>query len=161
MKIGVISDTHIPVNASKLPKKVYDHFRQCDLIVHAGDVVEESLITELETLAETKAVQGNMDSLGIKKRFPKKILFKAGGKSIGVIHGSGHPLKVMDVVAAEFSPKPDIIIFGHSHLPVNEMRKGVLFFNPGSATDGSCSKGCSFGTIEIDGDDMKAEIIGC
>ncbi|MDP8259252.1 MAG: metallophosphoesterase [Candidatus Aadella gelida] len=161
MKIGVISDTHIPINTFDLPAKVYDRFKDCDLIVHAGDIVEESVIEKLNLMAETKVVQGNMDSSEIKNRYSKKLTFKAAGKKIGVIHGSGHPLKVLDNVATEFSPKPDIIIFGHSHEPVNKVIDGVLFFNPGSATDRVCTKGCSFGMIEIDGDDIHAEIISC
>jgi len=119
------------------------------------------VIKELETLAETRVVHGNMDSVEIKCRFPEKIVFKAEGKEIGVIHGSGPPFKMVKAVAEKFSPKPDIIIFGHSHVPINEEKEGVLFFNPGSATDSTCSQGCSFGIIEINGDDVKAEIIRC
>ncbi|MFH1837519.1 MAG: metallophosphoesterase family protein [Candidatus Omnitrophota bacterium] len=161
MKIGVISDTHIPVTALRLPDKVYSYFKSCDLIVHAGDATEESVIEELRAIAETKAVCGNMDSFDLKKKLPKKIVFKVGNKEIGVMHGSGPPFKVMQNVAKEFSPKPDIIIFGHTHIPMIDRHEGVLFFNPGSATDSVCSKCCSFGIIEINGDDIKAEIVEC
>ena len=66
MKIGVISDTHIPIAAPRLPQKVYDHFKDCDLIIHAGDAVEMSVIEDLGKLAEVKAVCGNMDSPEMK-----------------------------------------------------------------------------------------------
>ncbi len=159
MKIGVIADTHIPISAKKLPQKVYDYFKDCDLIIHAGDAVEMSAIRELEKLAETKAVWGNMDSDEVRRNLPEKIVLEAAGKKIGVIHGSGPPFRVLQRASKAFKEKVDIIIFGHSHNPVNEKRDGVLFFNPGSATDRVFCKYCSFGIIEIKGEDIRAEII--
>ncbi|MEA3489314.1 MAG: metallophosphoesterase family protein [Candidatus Omnitrophota bacterium] len=159
MKIGVIADTHIPVSAARLPQKVYDYFKDCDLIIHAGDVVEMSVIEELSKLAETKAVQGNMDSPELKRRFPEKMVIDAGGKTIGVIHGRGPSFRVKRMVGASFSKKPDIIIFGHSHSPVNEKINGTLFFNPGTPTDRVFARYRSFGIIEVDGDDVRGEII--
>ena len=159
MKIGVISDTHIPVSAKKLPKKVYDYFKDCDLIIHAGDLVEKSVIEELEKLAETKAVHGNMDSVDLKKSLPGKIVLDVAGKKIGVTHGSGPPFRVLQRASKAFKEKVDIIIFGHSHSPINEERDGTLFFNPGSATDKVFSKYCSFGIIEIEEGNIRAEII--
>ncbi|MFH1552101.1 MAG: metallophosphoesterase family protein [Candidatus Omnitrophota bacterium] len=159
MKLGVISDTHIPVSAKELPPEVYDYFKDCDMIIHAGDAVEISVIDELEKLAETKAVWGNMDSPEVRQRLPEKILLDAGGKTIGVVHGKGPALKVLQEVSKEFSKKPDIIIFGHTHTPLSEERNGTLFFNPGSATDRVFSPYRSFGIIEIDGNDIRAKII--
>ena len=159
MRIGVIADTHIPVSAERLPQKVYDYFKDCDLIIHAGDVVEMSVLEELERLAETKAVRGNMDSRELKKRLPEKIVLEAAGKKIGIVHGRGPAFNVVKVVSRIFLERPDIIIFGHSHTPFNEKKNGTLFFNPGSATDKVFSQYCSFGIIEIDGDDVRAEIV--
>lgn len=161
MKIGVISDTHIPIFAAKLPKRVYDCFKGCDLIIHVGDAVEMSVINELKKIAETKAVCGNMDSAEIKKNMPDKLLLEVAGKKIGVMHGRGPGFNVMQLAGKVFKGKADIVIFGHSHVPCNEKKDGVLFFNPGSATDRACPHKCSFGMIEITGDDVKAEIIAC
>ena len=102
MKIGVISDTHIPFTAPNLPRKVREYFRKCDLIVHAGDIVDSSVIEDLEDMAETKAVAGNMDNEYLKKHLPKKLLFEVEGKKIGVMHGSGAPRKAKDIVEKEF-----------------------------------------------------------
>ncbi len=159
MKIGVIADTHIPVLANKLPRKVYEYFKDCDLIIHAGDLVEMSVLDELGKIAETKAVWGNMDSYEVKRCLPEKILLDVAGKKIGVVHGRGPAFKVVKIASRAFSKKPDIIIFGHSHTPFNEKRDGTLFFNPGSATDNVFPQNCSFGIIEIDGDRIRAEII--
>ena len=161
MKIGVISDTHIPVFAKKLPQKVYDCFKDCDLIIHVGDAIEMSVIEELSRIAETKAVCGNMDDPEMKECLPEKMLFSVAGKKIGVMHGRGPGVKVVQIAEKMFGNKADIVIFGHSHLPYNEKRNGVLFFNPGSATDWTNAPYCSFGIIEIDGDDIRAEIVKC
>ncbi|MDD5633785.1 MAG: metallophosphoesterase family protein [Candidatus Omnitrophica bacterium] len=159
MKIGVISDTHIPLCAAKLPKIITDSFQDCDLIIHAGDICELSVIKELSKLAETKAVHGNMDSHEVKSTLPEKLLLVIAGKKIGVVHGKGIAFNVIKYVSKSFNKKPDIIIFGHSHTPVNEQKDGTLFFNPGSPTDRVFTKYRSFGIIEIDGDKITAKII--
>ena len=53
MKIGVLSDTHVPVSVDDLPKKVYDTLKECDMIVHAGDIVSMSLVKKLEKIIVT------------------------------------------------------------------------------------------------------------
>lgn len=159
MKIGVVSDTHIPVFAKKLPEEVTNRLKECDIIIHAGDIVEMSAIRDLEKITETKAVWGNMDSAEVKNILPEKLVFEAAGKKIGVFHGRGASFKVLKSVEEAFSEKLDIVIFGHSHVPFNEMKGGTLYFNPGSVTDNVFSKKRSFGMIEIDGDDVRSEII--
>ncbi len=159
MKIGVIADTHIPDSAKKLPRKVYDYFKDCDLIIHAGDVVDMSVIRELEKMAETKAVWGNMDNCRVKEDLPEKMILDVNGKKIGIVHGRGPGFKALQFAKEAFVKKPDIIIFGHSHIPFNEKKEGILFFNPGSPTDRVFSPYRSFGIIEIEGDDIRAEIV--
>ncbi|MFH1846718.1 MAG: metallophosphoesterase [Candidatus Omnitrophota bacterium] len=159
MKIGVISDTHIPIAAKQLPEKVYDYFRNCDFIIHAGDAIEMSVIDDLSRFAEVKAVHGNMDSPEMSRCFPEKISFVISGKRIGVVHGKGSSDKVWKTAEELLGKDFDIIIFGHSHVPFNETKDGILFFNPGSATDKVFSPYCSFGMIEINGNEIKAEII--
>ena len=159
MKIGIIADTHIPVSATKIPSKIIECFKDCDLIIHAGDLVEMSVISDLEKIAETKAVYGNMDGPEVRNRLPEKILFEAGGKKIGVYHGKGPASRVVQTAKEAFDEKPDIVIFGHSHSPYNEKIDGTLYFNPGSSTDKIFSPYRSFGIIELDGDDISAQII--
>jgi len=89
MIIGVLSDTHIPFFAREIPHEIMDAFRSCDLIVHAGDILELSVIETLQQIAETKAVRGNMDTDEVKKALPESIVFEAGHKKVGVTHGRG------------------------------------------------------------------------
>ena len=101
----------------KIVSKVFDYFKDCDLIVHAGDILEMSVIEELSAITETKAVCGNMDGYEVKQKLPEKIVFTAEGKKIGVVHGKGSAAKIVDTIKGMFKQKIDIIIFGHSHIP--------------------------------------------
>lgn len=159
MRIGVISDTHIPFFSSGIPDEVRERFTGCDLIVHAGDIVEAEAIAELEKIAETKAVQGNMDSDELKKILPESLIFEAAGKKIGVTHGKGRGKAVLEWVKSFFGSKLDVVIFGHSHMPFNEKIGGTLFFNPGSATDTIFSRKRTFGMIYIEGKIVRGEIL--
>ena len=149
MKIGIISDTHIPKTASDMPEDIYNDFVDADLILHAGDITEISVIKHLEKLAPVKAVCGNMDSHEIRSILPKKEIIVIQGFRIGLIHGFGSPKGLQKAVKEEFDSKIDVIVFGHSHMPMNEKIGKTLFFNPGSPTDKVFAPYNSYGIIDI------------
>jgi len=155
MKIGIVSDTHIPKAALDLPEDVYNDFVSVDLILHAGDLVELAVIRNLEKIAPVKAVYGNMDMHEVKETLPMKDIIKVGKFRIGLIHGYGHPNSLIRVVRTEFDKNIDAIVFGHSHLPLNEKSGNTLFFNPGSPTDKVFAPYNSYGILEV-----GKEIIG-
>ena len=158
MKIGVISDTHIPHAASKLPDAIYSAFKDADLILHAGDLIEMPVLNELNKLAKTEAVYGNMDGPLIQKLLPAKKIINVGDFKIGLAHGSGAPFNLINKLKNEFQERVDVIVFGHSHSPVNELRDGILFFNPGSPTDKIFAKYNSYGILTIN-KEIKGEIV--
>ena len=91
-------------------------------------------------------------------RLAKEIL-KVGNHKIGITHGFGAANSLIEKLTSVFKEDGvDIIIFGHAHYSVNENIDGVLFFNPGSATDKTFSTYNSYGIIEINGE-IKAEVI--
>ncbi|MCG2710925.1 MAG: metallophosphatase family protein [Candidatus Omnitrophica bacterium] len=158
MKIGVISDTHIPVNCESIPDKIRECFSHVDMIIHAGDLTELCVLDELAQITpKVEAVRGNMDSQHAQRKLPQKKIIKAGKFKIGLIHGWGPSKNLSNRMADEFK-NVDVIIFGHSHVPVNEARNGVLFFNPGSATDTVFAKERTVGILEIT-DKIKGTII--
>ncbi len=160
MKIGVTSDTHIPINYSTLPRQLLDRFKDCDLIIHAGDVVERQVLDELGKIAEVKAVHGNMDSHDLKSSNPSTMIIDICGKKIGVTHGYGSAAFVNQAVRETFrGQKLDVIIYGHSHETFNKKIDGTLYFNPGSPTDIMFTEDRTFGILEIDNDRISAEII--
>jgi len=156
-KIGVISDTHIPRTASDLPEIVYKEFRSADMIFHAGDLTEMSVLKKLESIAPTHAVAGNMDNHEVKEALPQKKIINIGGFKIGLIHGYGPPSKIVAAISKEFSGV-DAIVFGHAHSPLCELINNTLFFNPGSPTDKIFAAYNSFGILEV-GERITGKII--
>ncbi len=158
MRIGVISDTHIPRACPGLPAMVIKAFDGVDLILHAGDLVEIKVLRDLEKIAKTIAVYGNMDEQELRNVLREKEIIKIGGFSIGLVHGCGAAPNITNYVKNQFTEKVDAIIFGHSHVPLNEIKNGVLFFNPGSPTDMIFAKYNSCGILTVT-DKIKGEII--
>lgn len=157
MKIGVISDTHIPLRARKIPEIVFNSFRDVDMIIHAGDIVEEEVLDILSKYAPVEAVSGNVDPYTIRKKLPQKLELELAGYQIAVIHGHNVRGHLMNALGYIF-PEADIIIFGHTHKPCTELINGQLHFNPGSPTDRRMEKNHSFGIIEL-AEEIHAEII--
>jgi hypothetical protein len=149
MKIGVISDTHAR-HCSQLPQELLRALGKVDLIIHAGDIVTMDVIRGLEQVAPLKGVCGNMDLPEVRIAFPEKLVLELEGKKIAVMHGSGGPAGLENLVTQAF-PGVDIIIFGHSHVEVNKVLDGIHLFNPGSAAN-------SYGILEL-GEKAGARII--
>jgi len=128
--IGVISDTHGYINP-----KVFDVFEGVDQILHAGDIGHEDVITSLEALAPVRAIHGNIDTFPLLSRYPDVLTVDIRGVVICMIHefrGLQDPL-----LKARWQPlpkpKPDVVIFGHSHRATLEKDDDVVLFNPGAA----------------------------
>lgn len=160
MKIGVIADTHIPERVKEIPQQILDAFKQVDMVIHAGDLVDLSVLAELKTVCKNvKAVWGNMDPEEVRKKLNSKEIIRIGNHNVGITHGYGHPSKLITLVTEIFKQdNVDLIIFGHSHYPINERHEKILYFNPGSATDTIFAPYNSYGIIEIN-DSIEARII--
>jgi len=158
-RIGVISDTHIPDRGGSIPLKVLEDFRNVEMIIHAGDLVNLRVLDELKgACGNVVAVCGNMDPQEVRSELPVKRIVQVGRYKIGVMHGYGAPARLVEVLSKEFKDDPvDIIIFGHSHNAFNENIGGVLYFNPGSATDKVFAAFNSYGIIELN-DKIEARI---
>jgi hypothetical protein len=87
MKIGVISDTHLPNAGADLPDELLKQLRTVDLIIHAGDHCEEKYLNKLKSIAEVKTIAGNRDSYQLQKKLKDKLTFEIAGKKVSVIHG--------------------------------------------------------------------------
>ena len=161
-KIVVLSDTHLPVRAAKIPEQIIEQIRSADLIIHAGDHQTIEVVELLQAYGKYIGVAGNMDSDDAAEQLPEKAIvnIKNGDKEfkIGVTHGSGPPQGLPERVANFFGEKLDCIIFGHSHHPFNEELNGALMFNPGSPTDTVFTTINTFGILTIN-DGIKGEII--
>ncbi len=159
MKIIIVSDTHVPERAEQLPSGFLDKAAGADLILHAGDLVELSVLEELKKISKVVAVWGNMDPLEVRKALKEKEIVKADGISIGLMHGRGHPNYLIHYLQEAFrNDRVDIIVFGHAHKPSSSRIDSTLFFNPGSLTDTIASDYASYGLIQTQGDKYTATI---
>jgi putative phosphoesterase len=133
--VGLISDTHIPVRARYIPKKVFEVFEGVDFIVHAGDLVELSVIDELEQLAPVLAVYGNMDGSEIHGKLQRLNSVKVFDWKVGVTHDPGTLFgmkKMRDIVKQN---NFNVLVYGHTHNPNVKWEENRLFINPGSPTN--------------------------
>ncbi|TGB01270.1 metallophosphoesterase family protein [Halobacillus salinus] len=159
MKIVVLSDTHMPKKAKQLPDRLIEELPSADLIIHAGDWQTPDLYEELRAYAPVKGVYGNVDGEDIQAIFPFKQIIEAEGKRIGLVHGHGEKKTTEKRVVEAFGEEElDLIIFGHSHLPLLRFVKKTMLFNPGSVTDKRRSPNYSFGILTID-TNIRAEHI--
>ena len=133
--VGLISDTHIPSRAKAIPNEVFEVFNEVNLILHAGDLTQLSVIDELQQLAPVVAVSGNMDRGEVRKRLPKMNSVKVYNWKIGVIHDPGIFSGTRRMKNIAKRNNLDILVFGHTHRPSLRQVEEALFINPGSPTD--------------------------
>jgi putative phosphoesterase len=134
MKIGLISDTHIPDRTNKIPAAVLEAFKDVELIIHAGDLTSIKVKEELEKIAPVLAVQGNMDRL-YELNLPISLKKTIDGIDIGVKHGEVYPkgdTQQLYYIAKELNV--EVLISGHTHRAFIEKIGDVLLLNPGSPT---------------------------
>jgi len=156
LKIGVISDTHLTGHDARLTHIMDNYFRDVDLILHAGDIVDISVLESFKG-KEVRAVCGNMDPLTVRIMLPDRLVFHVGEFRIGMMHGWGMPFNLEQKLLKELG-QVDCLVYGHSHKPANRTKGGILFFNPGSAIDKRFTTHNTVGILDI-GDQIRGEII--
>jgi uncharacterized protein len=133
MRIGVLSDTHLSNPDPSLDHILEALLNETDMILHAGDIVGNRVLDHLEE-AGVIAVCGNMDDYDILERVPQIRVLSMGEKHIGLIHGWGSKDGLAQRILKRFEPqRPDLIVYGHSHVPFWGTVDGTPMFNPGSA----------------------------
>jgi uncharacterized protein len=121
-----------------------------DAILHAGDVCTPDVLYELSAWGPVHAVRGNNDGLDVAAwGAPDTLLLDLAGLSVAVIHDSGPSAGRPDRLRRMF-PDAGLVVFGHSHIPLNEVHDGQRIFNPGSPTDRRRQPRGTMGLVEID-----------
>lgn len=129
MRIGIVSDTHDRVLAS-----LHAALAGVDEILHAGDIMSAEALAEIETIAPVTAVRGNMDDRAVADRLPKDRILERDGVRIVLVHGHRVGRASVDDLARRYGDEGvDLVIWGHIHVPVSEVRDEVTYFNPGTA----------------------------
>ena len=158
MRVGLISDTHIPMQARQLPAEAVAAMEGCEAILHAGDLVDIRVLDALRRIAPVYAVRGNMDG-GAAGDLPLRRVVELAGFRIGLTHGAGPGGNIEERVFHELVGEGvDVMVFGHTHQPVVRTVGGMLMVNPGSPTRGRNGSGRNVAILTLDGT-VSAEIV--
>jgi putative phosphoesterase len=136
VRILIMSDTHVPTRARQLPAQLWRAVESADLVVHAGDWVDATLLDELiDRGAAIIGVYGNNDGPDLRDRLPKIARVTVAGVRTAVVHETG-PRDGRETRVQRAFPDVDLLIFGHSHIPWDTTTpEGLRMLNPGSPTD--------------------------
>ena len=136
--IAIISDTHLPKGNRRIPQACLERLRVADAIVHAGDLSTLDVLDELTRLGPpVTAVHGNVDDAVTRAALPHSAtLATPHGQTIAVVHDAGQRAGRRQRLQRRF-PEADLVVFGHSHLPLHECdpQTGFQIVNPGSPTE--------------------------
>jgi len=148
MIIGVISDTH-----GLLRPEALAALQGSDYIIHAGDIGDPRILDKLAAIAPLTAVRGNVDDEAWAQSIPATNILEADSVSIYVLHS----LQELDL-------KPEVakfaaVVYGHSHVPKQEWKNGVLYFNPGSAGPRRFKLPVSVGRLTIEDGKIDGKIL--
>lgn len=133
LKIGVISDTHVPDRQAQIPEAVLRGLLGVDLIIHAGDLTDIRVLDVLEGIAPVQAVSGNVDSWPVKSSLQPTITLRLQRKVISVFHGATSH-SATEEYARTMYPDADCVVFGHTHRSLCAREGKTLLFNPGTAS---------------------------
>lgn len=151
MRIVVVSDTHMPHSAKTIPDKLKKALVKADCILHAGDWCTMDVVRAFEAYAPVEGVAGNNDGRDLAERFGLRKRLELGGVRIGIVHGHGYGGTTESRALQAFrNDQVDVILFGHSHVPLVRREGNVLLFNPGSPTSKRKQPRHSFGVWDIE-----------
>jgi len=150
LNLAIISDTHLPRGARRLPGACIERLRAADLIVHAGDFTQLPVLRELETYGEVVAVHGNVDDGALRRLLPAATEVEVGGGvRVSVVHDAGPSRGRLGRLRRRF-PAAAAVVFGHSHIPLHQQAEdGFQIFNPGSPTDRRRSRHHTMGVATL------------
>ncbi|MEO3774093.1 metallophosphoesterase [Micromonospora sp. B9E7] len=136
MRLVLTADTHVPMRARDLPGPLWAAIEAADVVVHAGDWVDEALLDAMTARSRRLVgVYGNNDGPALRARLPEVARVDLDGLRVAVVHETG-PRTGREKRCAALFPDVDLLVFGHSHIPWDtEAPGGLRLLNPGSPTD--------------------------
>jgi hypothetical protein len=166
MRVGLLSDTHIPVVTQTLPNEVKRAFRGVDLILHAGDIYSTSVLDELEAIAPVVAAAGDDDygATLADQRVKGKHVLTLGGQTVWLVHERPYhtlaPQQAKNWVGQTEHGSPDVIVFGHDHQVIVQHYGETLLVNPGSPTFLHYCDGLgTVGLLDLDSGEASVRIL--
>lgn len=156
----MLADTHAPRRWTSCPPAVAARLRRADLILHAGDVCTADVLDELAQYAPVRVVAGNNDGPDVAAwGAPEVAELDLDGLRVAMLHDSGQAAGRLRRMRRRF-PGAGLVVFGHSHIPLDESGEGIRVFNPGSPTDRRRQPHGTIGVLRIAGGRLlRAEIV--
>jgi uncharacterized protein len=149
VRVAVLADTHAPRRWRSCPPPVAEHLRGVDLILHAGDVCIAAVLDELAGYAPVRVVLGNNDGPDVAAwGAPDALEMDADGLRLAMVHDAGPAAGRLARLRGRF-PAADLVVFGHSHIPLDHSADGLRIFNPGSPTDRRRQPRGTLGLLDI------------
>ena len=159
MRVVALADTHAPRRWRECPPRVAGYLREADLILHAGDVCTAAVLAELSGYAPVHAVRGNNDEPDVAAwGAPDSLELDIGGLAVAMVHDAG-PAAGRPARLRRLFPAAALVVFGHSHIPLDHTADGQRIFNPGSPTDRRRQPHGTLGLLDIDGGRLLAAAI--
>jgi putative phosphoesterase len=159
MRIAVISDTHMPRGARRLPDACVDRLRTADVVLHAGDFVSVAFLEELRTIGPPVwGVHGNMDERALRAALPETRVVEAGPVRIGMVHEPG-PAAGREARLASRFPGCAAVVYGHTHVPQVERLGDVWILNPGSPTERRRAPAAAMLELLVDRRELVPELV--
>jgi putative phosphoesterase len=161
MLIAVISDTHLPRGARRLPRACAELIEGADLLLHAGDFSTLAVLRELEAIGPpVMGVHGNVDSAELRRLLPAERIVEAGGVRIAMVHDAGPRAGRLERMRGRFADRAELVVFGHSHMPLHEEAPdGFQILNPGSPTERRRAPAHTMGLIRVHAGLAACELI--
>lgn len=160
VRVVALADTHAPRRWRSCPPAVAEHLREADLILHAGDVCTAAVLDELSEYAPVHVVLGNNDGQDVAQwGAPERLELDVAGLAVAMVHDSGQAAGRSARLRRWF-PAAQLVVFGHSHIPLDQAGDGIRILNPGSPTDRRRQPHGTIGLLDIeDGVLLGARII--
>ncbi|HYN50921.1 MAG TPA: metallophosphoesterase family protein [Thermoleophilaceae bacterium] len=161
MLIAIISDTHMPRGARRLPGACVERIAGADLLLHAGDFMTLAVLRELEAIGPPLVgVRGNVDSAELGRLLPAERVVEAGGARIAMTHDAGARAGRLERMRRRFGDRADALVFGHSHQPLHERAAdGFQIFNPGSPTERRRAPAHTMGMAHVENGRLRIKLI--
>lgn len=155
-RLLLLSDTHLPARARRLPDQVWRAVDEADVVIHAGDWVDVATLDALEVRATRLiGVWGNNDGPALRARLPEVARAELEGVRFGVVHETGGRAGREARVDATYDGI-DVLVFGHSHIPWDTVTpRGIRLLNPGSPTDRRRQPVCTMMTAVVDAGSLR------
>jgi putative phosphoesterase len=161
MLVAVISDTHLPRGARRLPDACVERIAGADLLLHAGDFMTAEVLRALESIGPPLVgVHGNVDSAEVRRLLPAERVASVGEARIAIVHDAGPAAGRMERMRLRFADEAGAVVFGHSHMPLHESAPdGFQIFNPGSPTERRRAPAHTMGLARVEGRRVEFELV--